>query len=160
MDCFWSCWWWSLKTIKLSCTPLLSRALSHGILPSSSLKMLAHSPEVQSWRSCCLLCSLLSGSWTPPSPCSLQPKLLPIFTSLTSSFLFVSMRCNRARPLVSLSTCFRKLSPMPSGNLLDCLSLAVLPFQQIMGWLKSPRRTRACECEASSCLKRGTSCAV
>jgi len=44
-----------------------------------------------------------------------------------------------------LITWLKKLSSMHSRNLLDCLQLAMLLFQQMSGWLKSPSRTRAYE---------------
>ena len=90
---------------------------------------------------------------------TLQPTLPLTFMSLTKFFLVC--KC-----LVQLSTfpcwfldylCW-KMSSMHSRNLVDCLSTAVLRFQQASGWLKSPMRTRACECEAfSSCLKKASS---
>lgn len=44
-----------------------------------------------------------------------------------------------------------------SRHLLDCLCFAVSSLQQILGWLNSPRRTRACECEAAAiCLWRAS----
>lgn len=70
--------------------------------------------------------------------------------------LLVSMRFSSVSPLISFSiTCIKKLSSVPSRNLLDCLCSAAWPFQQISWWLKSTMRSRACEHEASaSCLNK------
>ena len=72
------------------------------------------------------------------------------FTFPTSSSFLVRKRSSIA-PLLNGSSINwkRKLSSVHSRNLLDCLCHAVLSLQQISGWLKSPMRTRACECEAA-----------
>ena len=51
----------------------------------------------------------------------------------------MSNRSNIASPLVGLPTIWLKnLSSLHYRSLLDCLQLAVLLFQQMSGWLKSP----------------------
>lgn len=66
-------------------------------------------------------------------------KDVPTFTCQTRSLLSVSVRCNRASPLVgSVITCFRKLLSILFRNLLDILFTAVLAFQQKMGYLGRP----------------------
>ncbi|KAK4829867.1 hypothetical protein QYF61_007259 [Mycteria americana] len=68
-----------------------------------------------------------------------------------SSLALVTNRSSIASPLVELSiTWLKKLSSMHSRSLLDCLWLAMLLFQQTLGWLKSPSSTRACEHDAST----------
>ncbi|KAK4814209.1 hypothetical protein QYF61_012548 [Mycteria americana] len=63
-----------------------------------------------------------------------------------TSLALVTIRSSIASPRAGLSnTWIKKLSSMHSRSLLDCLQLAVLLFQQMSGWLKSPSRTRACE---------------
>ena len=62
---------------------------------------------------------------------SLQLWLSLIFTSLTSSPLFISIRSSRDL-VVSSFTCVGHLSLMHSRNLLNCLCPAVLPFQQVL----------------------------
>lgn len=67
----------------------------------------------------------------------LQPMPPPAFTSLTGSYMFVSMRFNRASPLFSCLAIFvRKLLSTHSRDTLDCLCPAVLPFQLIPDWFK------------------------
>ncbi|KAK4818603.1 hypothetical protein QYF61_015465, partial [Mycteria americana] len=82
--------------------------------------------------------------------------------SLMSSLALVTIRSSIASPRVGVSiTWVKKLSSMHSRSLLDCLQLAVLLFQQMLGWLKSPSRTRACEREAScSWRKKASSVAL
>ena len=134
--------------------PLPSRALAHGIPPSSSLKR-AKSALLRS-KVLILLIALLPPrrilnstiSW------SLQLSLPPTFTSSTSPSLFVNTRSSRAPFFVgSSTTCIRKLSSMLCRSVLDCACIAVWSSQLMSGWLKSPMRTRACDCEAAcSCL--------
>jgi len=89
------------------------------------------------------------SSISSTSAWSLQPRLPPILTSPMSSLELVTTRSSIASPQVGvLITWLKKLSSMYSRNLLDCLQLAVLLFQQMSGWLKFPSRTRACERKA------------
>ena len=72
------------------------------------------------------------------------------------------MSWNRSLKVIlsnSLSfTWFKRLSLIDSWRVLDCLQLAVLLFQEMLGWLKSPSRRRACNCNAShSCRKKSSS---
>ncbi|KAK4829570.1 hypothetical protein QYF61_005239 [Mycteria americana] len=77
--------------------------------------------------------------------------------SSISSLGLVTIRSSIASPLVGLSiTWLKKLSSMHARSLLDCLQLAVLLFQQMSGWLKSPSRTRACERDASCSWSKKT----
>lgn len=63
---------------------------------------------------------------------SLQPRLLLSFTSLTGSFLFLSMRSRRVSSLVGfLITCVGILSSMHSRNFLDFLCHTISAVQQI-----------------------------
>ncbi|KAK4823759.1 hypothetical protein QYF61_006055 [Mycteria americana] len=78
-----------------------------------------------------------------PQGCELQqcPRLAPILTSPISSLALVTVRSSIAYPLGGLSiTWLKKLSLMHSRSVLDCLQLAVLLFQQMLGWLKFPSR--------------------
>ncbi|KAK4818677.1 hypothetical protein QYF61_017422 [Mycteria americana] len=71
-----------------------------------------------------------------------------------SSLALVTIRSSIASPWVGLSiTWVKKLSSMHSRSVLDCLQLAM----QMSGWLKSPSRTRACECEASCSWRKKAS---
>lgn len=71
-------------------------------------------------------------------------------TALDHFFLVFSTRSKTASPYFSSSTaCVKKLSPLYSRSLLDCLGSTVLLFQQIPGWLKPPMRTRDWEHEAT-----------
>ncbi|KAK4823103.1 hypothetical protein QYF61_025841, partial [Mycteria americana] len=64
-----------------------------------------------------------------------------------SSLALVTNRSSNAYFLIGLSTTWlKKLSSMHSRSLLDCLQLTMLLFQQMLGWLKSPSRMRACKC--------------
>lgn len=64
----------------------------------------------------------------------------------------------RAPLLIASSiTWMRKLSLLHPRNLLDCLRPAVLPLQQIVGWLKSPMKVRVCKHNAvSGCLQKAS----
>ncbi len=69
---------------------------------------------------------------------SLQPRLLPVLTSLMLSSSLVSTRSSKASHQVGPSiTWTRKLSLTDSRNLLDCLPPAMPLSQQIFGWLKT-----------------------
>ena len=115
---------WRLNSDQHSCAPLSSRALAHGIPPSSSLKR----PELALLRSKDLI--LLMVLIPPPKilnsiiSWSLQPSLPPTFTFSTSSSLFFSTRSSRA-PLLARSstTCISKLSLTLCRNLQDCMCL-------------------------------------
>jgi len=58
---------------------------------------------------------------------------------------------SRIAPLLmgSSITWRKKLASMQSRNFLDCLCPDVLSLQKIPRLLKSPMRTRACECESA-----------
>jgi len=116
--------------------PPPSRALAHGIPPSSCLKR----PKLALLRSkfLILLIALLPPrrilNWT--ISWSLQPSLPPTFTSSTSPSSFVNTRSSRVPFLVgSSTTCIRKLSSMLCRNLLDCACLAVWSSQLKSGWI-------------------------
>jgi len=55
----------------------------------------------------------------------------------------VSNRSGTAFPLTRL--CITWLRKLSSRNLLNCLQVAVLFFQQMPGWFMTPSRTRACD---------------
>ena len=135
-----------MNTIQLSWATLLSRALSHWTLPSRHLKR----P-----KSAILKCGAVSFLFTlslslriqnSTVTWSLQQRLSLTFISSTSPSLVVTMR-SRNEPLLlgSSVTWRRKLLSMHTRNLLDCLCPAVLSF--CAGQLKSPMRTRACNCK-------------
>jgi len=131
-----SCALWntSLKTCQLCSVPLSLRTVSQGVLLTISLK---------SWKFALLKFRVLTMLFVIPislssisstSAWSLQPRLPPILTSPTSSLALVTTRSSIASPRVGvLITWLKKLSSMHSRNLLDCLQLAVLLFQQTSG---------------------------
>lgn len=134
-------------------TPLPSRALSHGIPPNRSLKR-TKLPLLKSRVAVLLIalllpCRILNStiSW------SLQPRLVSNLHIPKQSF-FVSTRSNNTfLPPGSFAICVKKLSSGLYRDLLACVCLTVMSFQQISGWLKCSRRTRACDHEATSrCL--------
>lgn len=88
---------------------------------------------------------------------TVSSRFLPNFTSPVLYLLACKHEVQQSvSPLISFSiTCVKKLSSVPSRNLLDCLCSAAWPFQQISWWLKSTVMSRACEHEASaSCLNK------
>lgn len=114
-------------------------------------------PEVQGLFSATLLPRSLQNL-TPSISRWLQPRLLLIPTSPTCSALSVNSRYSCGSTLLGLpSSCFKKLSLMPSRNLLDCWCPAMLFFQQTSGRLNSPMRTSICASEASSSALKRTS---
>jgi len=135
---------------QLCSAPLSLRTISQGVLLTNSLK---------SWKFAFLKFSVLTILLTFPiflrtvnstNARSLQLRLPPSLTSLMSSLALVTIRSSIASPLAGLSiTWLKKFSSTHSRNLLDCLQLAVLLFQQMSGWFKSPSRVRDCEHEAS-----------
>ncbi|KAK4806147.1 hypothetical protein QYF61_001073 [Mycteria americana] len=150
-----SCALWkvSLKICQLCSAPLSLRTLSQGFLLTNSLN---------SWEFAFLkfgvLTILLACPISLRTVNSTNPRLPPVLMSLISSLALVTSRSSVASPLVGLSiTWLKKLSSMHSRSLPDCLQLAVLLFQQMSGWLKSPSRTRSCEREASCSWRKKAS---
>ena len=91
--------------------------------------------------------SLSSVSFT--SAWSLQPRLPPILTSPMSSLALVTTRSSITSPRVGvLITWLKKLSSMHSRNLLDCLQLAVLLFQQ----MSSSHTFASCKLLMAACI--------
>lgn len=120
---------------------LVPSSLQHGLSRDSSKQIPV--PGLLSWAQgrSFLPCSLLPGSWTPPSQ-SLQPRLPVTFISLTRCSLFIRIRSDRASSLVSsLVTCVRKLPH--SRSFLDCCIISMLSLQQIPGWFKPPSEDRS-----------------
>jgi len=129
---------------QLAWAHLPSRASSHGTLPSRSLNR-PKSTLLKS-RVVSFLCTPLAALRILNSTIAwpLQPRLPLSFTYPTSPSLLVRTRSSIAPlPIGSSITWRRMLSSIHSRNLLDFLCLAVLSLQQILGWLKSPMRTRA-----------------
>lgn len=94
-DNFQICRWWFPKINKYSCTSLLSRALSHGIIqavPWRNPRLLSWGPGLGILFVLLPPVRILNSSilW------SLWPKLLPTFTCQTSSLWFASMRCSKS----------------------------------------------------------------
>lgn len=142
-----------LQACQLSQAPLLFRAVSHGVLPTSSLNKLMFA--LLKYRVCTLpLASLRrTGSWTTSWP--VQTRLLLIITPLTSSFSFVSSRTRRAWPLVgSSSICVKKLLLTHSRNLFGLVSShCVVPSADIKEGEVFPKQLH-CDQISSSCLKK------
>ncbi|XP_042685243.1 ras GTPase-activating protein 1-like isoform X1 [Centrocercus urophasianus] len=150
----------ALKICQLCSAPLPMRTVYQGVLLTNSLK---------SWKLAFLKFSFLillftcfmslqrmnsTIAWSP------QPRQPPILMTPISSFTLVSSRSSIESPLVGPSiTWLRKLFSMHSRSLLDHLQLAVLLFQQMSGWFKSPSRTSTCDCNAS-CSCSDLSCDI
>lgn len=127
---------------------LLCRAVSHGILPSSSLSRpksaLLKSRSVTMSSVLLPLLTILNSTIS----CALLRRMSltfvsRTFTSYTNSTLFVSEKSSSASYISNLITCVSKLSSAHSRNLRDCLGSTVLPLRQISRWLKSCTRTRS-----------------
>lgn len=85
---------------------------------------------------------------------SVHPRLPWAFTTTTSPSLFLSTRHSSTALLIgSSTTCIRELPSTLCRNFLDCACLAVLLFQQILGWLKHSMRTSVCEATYSCVLE-------
>lgn len=127
-----------------------------GVLKAISGETKAWSPKAQ-W-----LCDLIFYFFffspllmSSTFPSLQQPKLSsvsPDFTCLNNVSLFVNLRSNSMCPLISSSNTYdMKVLLIDSWNLLDCFCLSVLSLHQNSCWLWPLRRTRACDCETSSC---------
>ena len=156
--CFWAWRRWSQNTDQLSWAPLPSRALSHVAAKQFPEKVKICSPEVQS-----------SKVGVHPLQC---PKDLQHYHSVVSAakaaleihithqLLFIGEDKSIIAPFLvgSCTTWKGKLSSTHSRNLHSFWCPAVLFFQHIPEWLKSPMRTMFCECEAAHiCLQRASS---
>lgn len=138
----------SLMEVMLEYWPSLLDPLlfwSHGILISRSFKR----PKFAFWN---LRVLVLLTAGLPPCRIlistiswSLQPRLPPTFTSSTTSSCFLvqgpTTHPSLLAPPPLASQCFHQWS----ADFLDCLCQAILSLKQISVWLKSPRRTRACD---------------
>ncbi|KAK4813629.1 hypothetical protein QYF61_014389, partial [Mycteria americana] len=150
-----SCTLWkaSLKICQLCSAPLSLRTISQGILLNNSLK---------SWKFAFLKFGVLTILLA--CPISLRTvnstnaaSNLDVTDELTCiGDHQVQYRIPSGRGCGSI-TWLKKLSSMHSRSLPDCLQLAMLLFQQMSGWLKTPSRTRACEREASCSWRRKAS---
>lgn len=69
----------------------------------------------------------------------------PLRFPLVLPSLLVPRSSNTPSLAGSSTACMKKLSSVNCRNFLDCVCWAVLSLQQIPGWLKYPRRTRACD---------------
>ncbi|XP_051465178.1 bromodomain-containing protein 9 isoform X8 [Apus apus] len=129
------------------------RALSHGTRPSRSLKR-SESALLKS-SECRIVNVLLTHSDTLrvlnyTFLGSLQPRLPSSFMLSTSLSMLARTRSTTTCLLTGSSTTWKKkLSSLHSRNHLDCWCLVVLPLQQMLEWLKSPMRTRACDHQAA-----------
>lgn len=154
-SCLTSCsmGWTILENHHPSQNPLLSMTIFHGIFPSEFLNRTKSA--LLKFRIVILL--FVPSTQDPEFHCPMVTagKAAPsLHVSDQFSFVCTYQVQQQAFPLVSSSTSCVKGLPMLSRNSLACLHSAVLPFQHISGWFKSPCETRARKHKASSnCLK-------
>lgn len=135
---------WALNMTQLSWTSCLSRAMSYGILLSSSRRL--KSAIQKSRATCCPAPS--SQSPELHHLMALQPRLTLTYLVQSSSSLSVSGPGNHLS-LLAPWLLVPETSSGYSRSFLDCLCPAVLFHQLLCG---SPMRTRAYEHEASEGL--------